>query len=595
MQNGHLVYSHEWLITIQFFEQTSMSVFENPFDRRMASPSRLESLIDQACHTDSGQMNLGLNMEICDLINEKQKHYPREASTALLRIINGRNPQASLNALTLLDHLVKNCGYPLQLIISTKEFSKRTRPSDLGVNQQWNATICVSSRYKDDFRHITDMYRLLSYKGYHFPGLSTEAAAVLAPRETLQTEEELEEQDRIAQGAKLQELLRMGTPAALEQANELMKVMAGYDLERKRDYKKEVNEELTRIEARILQFNEKLVGKKADDRWVHDNTLEELYAFTNSSQGRIQKLIQDGDEEERTERLLHLNDLINQVIEKYRQYKDGKPINKEPVTSPTNSEASTKSAPTKSSAQPISLIDFDDGPAGAISLPLSGMAISPGAASFGSFETQSKTTSPVANVAAVAPKNDLDDLFGLFPSAGNTAPVIAQGLMGTTAPPLVTSQMATADFGNFGMMSPPLVQQPKQQDPLGDLGFFSQPVAAPPKAVEPSAPVDFFKKNGLQIKAILKESAQNVEADLTFINTTPVPFTHLTFQVAVPKAMQLKLNPLSGTVIQPLNQAQVKQSLIIANATKATVKMKFKVAYQVNGAEVEESGDYPLN
>ena len=61
--------------------------------------------------------------------------------------------------------------------------------------------------------------------------------------QTLKTEEELEAEDRAAQEAvmivseetriltwfqKLQELLRRGTPAALEEANELMKILAGY-------------------------------------------------------------------------------------------------------------------------------------------------------------------------------------------------------------------------------------------------------------------------------------------------------------------------------------------------------------------------------
>lgn len=46
----------------------------------------------------------------------------REATQALLVYINSRNPNQSLIALNVLDHLVKNCGYAIQLQISTKEF-----------------------------------------------------------------------------------------------------------------------------------------------------------------------------------------------------------------------------------------------------------------------------------------------------------------------------------------------------------------------------------------------------------------------------------------------------------------------------------------
>lgn len=46
----------------------------------------------------------------------------REAIHSLLGNINSRNPNQSLLALTVLDHLVKNGGYPIHLQISTKEF-----------------------------------------------------------------------------------------------------------------------------------------------------------------------------------------------------------------------------------------------------------------------------------------------------------------------------------------------------------------------------------------------------------------------------------------------------------------------------------------
>ena len=49
-------------------------------------------------------------------------HSGREATSTLLVHVNSRNPNQSLLALSVLDHLVKNCGYPVHLQISTKEF-----------------------------------------------------------------------------------------------------------------------------------------------------------------------------------------------------------------------------------------------------------------------------------------------------------------------------------------------------------------------------------------------------------------------------------------------------------------------------------------
>ena len=49
--------------------------------------------------------------------------------------------------------------------------------------EEWRSTICMHSKYKDDLGYIRDMHRLLSYKGYVFPEVKKEDAAVLNPSE----------------------------------------------------------------------------------------------------------------------------------------------------------------------------------------------------------------------------------------------------------------------------------------------------------------------------------------------------------------------------------------------------------------------------
>jgi ADP-ribosylation factor-binding protein GGA len=96
----------------------------------------------------------------------------------------------------LLDICVKNCGYPFHLQISTKEFlnelvrrfperppvhASRVQNRILELIEEWRQTICQTSRYKEDLGFIRDMHRLLSYKGYIFPEVRKEDAAVLNP------------------------------------------------------------------------------------------------------------------------------------------------------------------------------------------------------------------------------------------------------------------------------------------------------------------------------------------------------------------------------------------------------------------------------
>lgn len=65
----------------------------------------------------------------------------------------------------------------------------------------------------------------------------------------------MEEEEKEAQSAKLQELIRRGTPADLQEANRLMKVMAGYDNRHKTDYRAKAAEEVSKVQqkAKILE------------------------------------------------------------------------------------------------------------------------------------------------------------------------------------------------------------------------------------------------------------------------------------------------------------------------------------------------------
>lgn len=51
----------------------------------------------------------------------------------------------------------------------------------LEIIEEWRQTICQTSKYKEDLGFIRDMHRLLKYKGYMFPEIRREDAAVLNP------------------------------------------------------------------------------------------------------------------------------------------------------------------------------------------------------------------------------------------------------------------------------------------------------------------------------------------------------------------------------------------------------------------------------
>lgn len=76
--------------------------------------------------------------------------------------------------------------------------------------------------------------------------------------QNLKSAEELEEEDREAQSAKLQELIRRGTPRDLAAAQELMKSLAGAEPEKKPDYRSQSLTELNKLEQKVILLNEML-------------------------------------------------------------------------------------------------------------------------------------------------------------------------------------------------------------------------------------------------------------------------------------------------------------------------------------------------
>jgi len=206
------------------------------------SASPVEVLVQRACDPSLHEPPYAVHVELAEHINNKKANTAREAAMATVRMINHRNPHVSILALALLDSLVQACGYPFHLQISTKEFLNEMvrrfpeRPPPfpgpvmariLETIHAWKVGICVESRWKEDLGNIRDMHKLLTFKGYRFRDAPAQQAAVQASTSSLKSPDELEADDRDAQAAKLQELIRRGGPKDLMAAQELMKIMAG--------------------------------------------------------------------------------------------------------------------------------------------------------------------------------------------------------------------------------------------------------------------------------------------------------------------------------------------------------------------------------
>ncbi|KAJ8773799.1 hypothetical protein K2173_008262 [Erythroxylum novogranatense] len=94
---------------------------------------------------------------------------------------------------------------------------------------------------------------------------------------------------------------------------------------------------------------------------------------------------------------------------------------------------------------------------------------------------------------------------------------------------------------------------------------------------------DFSKPSGSQQTTIIQG---------TFINLSPNPFTDFIFQAAVPKFLQLHLDPASGNTLPASGNGSITQSLKVTNSQhgKKSLVMRIRIGYKMNGKDVLEEG-----
>lgn len=171
----------------------------------------------------------------------------------------------------------------------------------------------------------------------------------------------MEEEEKEAQSAKLQELIRRGTPEDLQEANRLMKVMAGFDTRSKTDYRAKAAEEVGKIQAKARLLEERLAAFKPGDSMKDGDVFEELASSLQSAQPKIQKMCEEeSDDHEAVAKLLEINDSIHRTVERWKLLKKGdieganKIAQGAPIPTPSTSAGKSTSA-----ANELSLIDFD--------------------------------------------------------------------------------------------------------------------------------------------------------------------------------------------------------------------------------------------
>lgn len=172
----------------------------------------------------------------------------------------------------------------------------------------------------------------------------------------------MEEEEKEAQSAKLQELIRRGSPHDLQEANRLMKVMAGFDTRSKTDYRAKAAEEIGKIQAKARLLEERLEAFQQGDKMQDGDVFSELASALQNAQPKIQKMCEEeSDDHAAVAKLFEINDSIHRTVERYKLMKKGdmEAAAKVAAGGPAPSQTATV---TSNAAGELSLIDFDPEP-----------------------------------------------------------------------------------------------------------------------------------------------------------------------------------------------------------------------------------------
>ncbi|AES96230.1 putative adaptor protein complex AP-1, gamma subunit [Medicago truncatula] len=254
--------------------------------------------------------------------------------------------------------------------------------------------------------------------------------------------------------------------------------------------------------------------------------------------------------------------------------------------------ASTANAPSvslpngvaKPAAPLVDLLDLssDDAPApsssgGDFLQDLLGVDLSPASQQYGVGQASNSGTDVLMDLLSIgspsAPSSSSTvDILSL--SASNNAPASPLDDLS----PLPPSSRATSNAGSM-------------MDLLG--GISSSPATENNGPVYPS--VTAFESSSLRLTFNFSKQPGNPQTTViqaTFTNLSSNTYTDFVFQAAVPKFLQLHLDPASGNTLPAAGNGSVTQTLRVTNSQhgKKSLVMRIRIAYKVNGKDTLEEG-----
>ncbi|KAL7404956.1 hypothetical protein ABVT39_021628 [Epinephelus coioides] len=272
----------------------------------------------------------GLNMEICDIINETDEG-PRDAVKAIKkRIVGNKNFREIMLALTVLETCVKNCGQRFHVLVASQEFVEGVLVRS--ILPKYNPPTALHDRvlsliqsWADAFRStpslagVVYVYDDLRRRGLEFPMTDLDALSPIhTPNRSIPENGTAETTPAAASTQQSQPQ----APSSVPTQNTLPPVESSEEpASLSAEQEQKLRSELALVKGNLTvmseMLNELIPGQSKQD---DTELLQQLYSMCKSMQTRVVELIPQLLDEGFIEELLVVNDDLNNAFIRYERF-----------------------------------------------------------------------------------------------------------------------------------------------------------------------------------------------------------------------------------------------------------------------------------
>uniref|UniRef100_A0A3Q4AQF3 Uncharacterized protein n=1 Tax=Mola mola TaxID=94237 RepID=A0A3Q4AQF3_MOLML len=592
----------------------------------------LESWLNKATHSTNRQEDWEYIIGFCDQIN-KELEGPQIAVPLLVHKIHSPQEWEALQALTVLEACMKNCGRRFHAEVGKyrflNELIKVVSPKYMGdsaaekvkmkiVEMLYSWTVAFPNEAK-----IGEAYQTLKRQGLvsRDPEIPLDRTLIPSPP----TRPKHPVFDNEDMGKLLTELLRSKNPEDLQEANRLIKNMVKEDEARVHKFTKRIHT-LDEVSINVKLLTEMLSHYNEDSSSDSDKEIiKDLYQRCDKLRRAAFKMATETEDNDTSlGDILQASDDLSKVIDSYKMIVEGQPIN-------GDSEEPRPTADHGDRGENLFILyhvfalyidSFN-----AVTRPVLSPDTTDTLIDLAGLDTPSppQPAAPQVHASDLVSANPL-----VLPIPVLSSQMMARGSsfgMPAVAPPLVSWQGSPSSAALLQRTTPgspalshakaqslgsapgsPLFQSlspchpPLQGSPARASEISLSNVHFPLEAIRPSKllPVTAYDKDGVRMLLNFASDCPPGRPDVlvmvvSMLNTAPLPVHNVLLQAAVPKSMKVKLQPPSATELAPFNPilppASITQILLLANPTKEKVRLRYKLAFALGDRLCNEAGE----